>query len=305
MTVQFKPESIEFSDKLVKIDEFASAWQAIEYTHMFQRVEARCAMLLGDSGNGKTSLIRDYMKAYEVDETDELSPRRVIHVTATSNVSIPDFASRILDALGDPESELGTMGKKQKRLKQYKKQLGLEMICIDEVHDLLPKSGYSQNSPVIKFIKSLMTDLNVSVILAGLPNAEGILDVDEQIKTRCKRVVNVHPFSMRGQDEKIKYAIFLKNLQKAYPYSLPGLISKDGHGMMRMLLATRGNKRNLKDLLTDAINVTPDGESTTFQVLHDAWMNTVPLEGRDTIKTGPFISPIKSVEDELGELGLL
>ncbi|MBN0989366.1 TniB family NTP-binding protein [Amphritea pacifica] len=305
MTVKIKPESIVFAEKLVKFDEFQSAWQAIEYTHQFQQVEARCAMLIGDSGNGKTALIRDYMKAYQVEENDELSPRRVIHVTATFNVSIPDFATRILSALGDPDPGFGTMGKKQKRLKQYKQELGLEMICIDEIHDLLPKSGYSQNSPVIKFIKSLMTDLNVSVVLAGLPDAIGILDADEQIKTRCKRVANVYPFSMDGQDEKTQYATFLKNLYKAYPYSLPGLMSKDGHGMMRLLLATKGNKRNLKDLLTDAINETADDESTTFKELHQAWINTVPLDYRDTINTTPFISPIKSVKEELLELGLL
>lgn len=304
MTNKFKPAALKFGYALVQDFDYQHAWAAIQYTHMAQTLDPRCMLLIGQSGDGKTSILNRYQASCSIKKTHELSPRNVILVTATSKLSVHNFASRILRALGDPAPNTGTFASKEERLLCYKQQLGLELIIIDEFHDLLPKGYFDMRSGIVKFIKWLMIELKVSVVMSGLPLSEEILSIDEQIETRCNEIVEFTGFNMCNKEQTQRYASFIKSLMAEFPTSIRGLFSTDGSGLLRLLLATHGNKRRLKDLLIYAIQTTPDTESTTQAILHDAWTRTVSKMTRNEAKALPFSSTLKQVKSSLVDLGL-
>jgi len=301
---KFKPAALKFGNALVQDSDYMHAWSALEYTHMAQTIDPRCMLLIGHSGDGKTSILTRYQASCAVKKRHELSPQHVVLVTATSKLSVHNFASRVLRALGDPAPNTGTFASKEERLQCYKQKLGLELVIIDEFHDLLPKGYYDMRSGIVKFIKWLMVELKVSVIMSGLPLSEEILSIDEQIETRCNDIVEFTRFSMCNKEQTQRYASFIKSLMSEFPTSIKGLFSSDGSGLLRLLLATHGNKRRLKDLLIYAIQATPESDSTTQAILHDAWTHTVSRMIRNEAKALPFSSTLKQVKSSLVDLGL-
>jgi len=303
MTDENITELAEFQAALVYNAQVNKALDAILFVHKYQQIAARSLFILGDPGVGKSAILQRYVDSVTENETDEVSPKKAIYIAQTTNLSNEALASAILEKLGDPQPSQGKFAEQMKRIKNYKDRLGLQLVVIDEIQELMPTRSLHDRSKVISFIKLLMNTIGVAVVVGGLHKAENILFVDEQIRTRTTESIHIQPFNMKTDYEVKRYAQFIKEIMTKYPAKIPGLFSKSGEGLCRLLLATKGNNRVFKNLLAYAFSISESKDSISMDCLHLAWQ---PEASKPfATKNAPFKSTIKAVKDELRELGLL
>lgn len=303
MNDQSFDELHDFQHGLVYSEDFNKAMDAITLVHRYQKVAARCLFIVAYAGIGKSSILKRYKSSFKQQETAESKQIKVIYIGQVDNLSNESLAAAILTELGDPNPSQGRFSEQMARIRNYKNRLGLELIIIDEIQELIPTTSVHDRSKVVSFLKLLMNTVGVGVVVAGLPKAEHILQVDEQLRTRAIQSIHLHAFTMKNKAENERFAQFLKEIMKKYPAKIPGLFSSTGEGLYRMLLATRGNKRTFKDLLSFAFYASPSKELVTMDDLHLAWQAEESKFKNEMCP--PFLAPLNAVKKELAALELI
>jgi Cdc6-like AAA superfamily ATPase len=293
-----------FSEAMVHDSDFINSIKEIEYVMNQQACTPEALLIVGESGVGKTSIVEHVDKKYQVPESRELSPRPVAFIRQIETISIGSFQEALLAALHDLNPSKGTLTEKKLRIMRYKETLGLILVILDEFHDMLPKTIH-ERSVSVKFVKWLIVELKVSVVMVGLPACTEIINLSDQIGSRVRRVININHFSLASEAETFRFASFLKSLMKKHPKDIKDLLDESGDGLKRLLLASGGNKRIIKRLLKSAFDLNPQTKEVNFNLLHEAWIiESSKIETKNK-KISPFKSSINLINKELLERGLM
>ncbi|MBY0420523.1 MAG: TniB family NTP-binding protein [Pararheinheimera sp.] len=300
--------ALEFNKKLVRTAEFVEALSDFEsLLLMHDPDDPRAMMISGNAGVGKTALLKTMVKQFAcIVDSDTISSQKVVMMKATTqNKSLDDFVTEVLKSLGDPTPTYGSYGKKKSRIEALLKERGVIVVIIDEFHDLIPKSKMDQNSRIVQLVKWLFLNAvnPVSVVLAGTTELEELLSIDDQIKTRCLNQIRLEPFSMINLDECQRYLSFAKSLLSYMPSKV--ISAENGFFYKRLLLASDGNCRVLKNILVKAIEFTTPYEPITIDTMHRAWQKGVNEKQREFTGIAPFLAPEKAVNARLVKLELL
>ncbi len=159
-------------------------------------------LLVGASTNGKTSLLEEFINKYPPYDnyvknhqniTEEFLNEYhamgvpVFYVVAPTEPSETRLYSQILHILGAPFNEGMSISKKQYLVEYYLKILHVEMLIIDEIHNVLSGSVTKQKQ-IMNAIKNLSNTLKIPIVLSGIKDALRAISTDSQIMSRFRPV---------------------------------------------------------------------------------------------------------------------
>ncbi len=206
----------------VKYPRWNKILEEIERCHRLQRYAAEPpgCFLVGRTGAGKSTLLESYAKRYPpiVDETGRRQP--VVLVSNPSTGSIKDLATAILQALGDPRAERGTVGNKTYRIKQYFRDCKVELLILDELQSFVDRESLRVLHNASNWLKDLIKQARVVCVLAGLEgDAEEVVNTNEQLARMFPDPIHLNPFGwdetkLDGGDE---FRKFLMQLEQIFP----------------------------------------------------------------------------------------
>jgi type II secretory pathway predicted ATPase ExeA len=161
-------------------------------------------VLYGSSGSGKSTVI-DYV----LDHHPHLQPKRVVRrgveritktdvcaIKASSPASLKSVGQNILAELGY-KSDVDPLNLNNKEahyiwnlVRQYLKKSGVLVLFIDEAQDFIINQNRTEINKVISTLKSLLQDKEwpVCVVLAGMPELNTLVQRDDQLVNRTKRI---------------------------------------------------------------------------------------------------------------------
>ncbi len=157
-------------------------------------------LLVGSSNNGKTSLLNrlielhppfDLFKTNVEKLTKEFFDKYkatgipVKYIVAPSEPSENRLYTTILDSINAPFKHNESTAKKQYLVEYYLELLNIEMLVIDEIHNVLSGSVARQKQ-VLNAIKNLSNNLKIPVVLAGTKDALRVISTDMQISSRFR-----------------------------------------------------------------------------------------------------------------------
>ncbi|MGO9932759.1 MAG: TniB family NTP-binding protein [Steroidobacteraceae bacterium] len=144
-----------------------------------------CMLLYGDSGMGKSMILekmeRQHPSCY--DERKGITKRPVLIVQMPSSPDERRFYTRILEVLGAPYSVRDQIGALEGRVIHLLKQLGTQLLFIDEVHHLLAGSHREQRR-ALNLLKFLTNELKIVIVAVGTSDAFHALQTDVQVASR-------------------------------------------------------------------------------------------------------------------------
>jgi replication-associated recombination protein RarA len=144
-----------------------------------------CMLLYGDSGMGKTMILekmeRQHPKSY--DERRGITKRPVLIVQMPASPNERRFFTRILEVLGAPYSMREQIGVLEGRVIRLLKDLGTQLLFIDEVHHLLAGSHRDQRR-ALNLLKFLTNELKIVIVAVGTSDAFHALQTDVQVASR-------------------------------------------------------------------------------------------------------------------------
>jgi GTPase SAR1 family protein len=182
-----------FDEQYIPFPTFVAAANEIESNlKLFRETGiARHMLVTGEPGTGKTSLCRWLRHQHPVRELPERNLVEVLITTVPPSATVIGITAAMLDALGDPYPDSGTVASKTARIVKLSRACGVELTLFDEAQHLQDRGGSSTHYMVGDWFKDLNDVLNVPSVLLGLPRLGYLLQSNDQLRRRFSSRCNL------------------------------------------------------------------------------------------------------------------
>ena len=220
-----KEERIQyiFTQRFIK---YTKVIEILDYMELLisipKQTRPECMLLYGESGTGKTSIIRQFQKMHPPTE-DPLSDEDTVPVLVVETPFEPKVSmlyDRILYEIGVPYKATENVVVKENRIELYVNKLGIKMLILDEFHNILNGSASGQRK-VLSAIKSLTNTLKIPIVLAGTRDALTAIESEDEMKRRF------FPKYLPKWKKDKDFVLFLKSVEKTLPLKYPSYLWKD------------------------------------------------------------------------------
>ena len=169
-----------------------------------------CLLIVGDSNNGKTSVVKKFLKMHMPTDGIETDAVPVIIVQAPPRPDVGMFYDSILDEILIPFKKSDSLSRKDAEITYYFSKLGTKMLIVDEIHNILSGSVAKQKE-FMNALKNLNNKLLLPIVLVGIKEALNATNTDFQISSRFK------PMYLKRWNFNSEYKALLKSIEKILP----------------------------------------------------------------------------------------
>lgn len=203
-------------------------------------------LIVGETNNGKTMLLRRFCNAHPSDDNPEGDAIRVpvLYVEAPP---VPDegrFYASILDSLYAPYKPHDSTGRKETLALKQMRNVGTRILIVDEIHHILAGSLNKQRA-FLNVIKRVGNILQIPIIGAGTIDAFRAIQTDPQLSNRFE------PILLPLWQDDIEFKRLLVSFESLLPLQHPSKL----HGnniATRLHAMCCGNIGELSQLLSKA-----------------------------------------------------
>jgi hypothetical protein len=178
--------------------------QTLESIKTYEKNKTRVTsiLLVGSSNNGKTSLLEEFVRRnpsydYYSKNSDKLTKEffdnynaigiPALSILAPNEPNESRLYSNILNKIFAPFNERDSVARKQYLVEYYLDLLNVDMLIIDEIHNILSGSVAKQKQ-VLNAIKNLSNHLKIPIVLSGTKDALRAVSTDTQISSRFRPI---------------------------------------------------------------------------------------------------------------------
>ena len=244
--------------------------------------EPQNVILFGKAGTGKTTTcnaILNRRKRKQITKKGKVITQVPAFYSLIPNpVTIKGVASSMLCALGDPTPMRGGALDLTYRLGKLLKQCDTEVILLDELQHLLAKDSYSKEKEVKNWLKAIINEYKVPIIVVGTADCSHVINSDDQLARRFTSQLELDnlDFGVDKQGEFRKFIMGLSNffVKELKFESFPDFRSRDN--ALAVYISTGGNPAD------------------TTQLFKRATLNALSNK-RETVKLSDFENALNSL----------
>jgi energy-coupling factor transporter ATP-binding protein EcfA2 len=230
-------------------------YEAIEQTHAANAMSAepQCMMVVGPTGVGKSTLLRSYTATYPRQARLEGDRLPILELTVPARATIRNFATKLLVAVGDPLADRGTIGNMEARLLRFMNGCGVEMLVVDDLQHFVDRDSERVLHDVSNWLKNLVKETHTACLIAGLPEAEQVLNANPQLGRLFgdPYVLQAFHWDASQPDTVTEFRTFLRTLEELLP--LPRVLPlASAETAWRCFVASEGSMAYLMNLVRRA-----------------------------------------------------
>lgn len=194
-----------------------------------QAVEPICVALVGDSRTGKSRVLEECFAAHPQERAPDGLLVPILRVKTPSKPTVKGLAELMLQAMGDPRFYAGTENAKTIRLRTLMRNAGTRMVMIDEFQHFYDKVSRKVMYHVADWLKILVDDSKVALVVAGLPECRAVLDQNEQLAGRFLSPILMPRFDWNVDDHREEFTGILAAFHESISayFDVPRLDSAD------------------------------------------------------------------------------
>jgi hypothetical protein len=237
--------------------------------------EPQCIILEGVPGAGKSTLVKSYAASCSRYETPSGTKVPVFYAETPSPVTVKGMAAKLLQVLGDPAANHGTLWSMNSRLIHFIQTCEVQMIILDDFHHLIDKETNRVLGKVSDWLKVLIKETNIPFLVVGVEGTvRRILAANAQLSRLFAIRETLHPFQWDARNpETIKeFMTFVAFAERLIGVRLTEEIEREDL-LYRIYYATDGVVGNVMNLLRYAVALTQHREEDilTLEVLTQAF----------------------------------
>jgi len=285
--------------------------EKIKHAHHYSRIaaEPECVFIGGPPGAGKTTLLEHYKLQFPSIDRGEIVEVPVLCGRVPSKATDKNLVTTLLIGLGDPAAQKGSAFNQTTRLKLFVRECGVQLIILDEFQHFLDKDSWKVLKNVSDWLKNLIDEARVPIILIGMPYAAQILDApgNEQLQRRFAVRASLDSFGWNTPEERIEFRAFLKAVDEHLPLLQHSQLS-DPLMAFRFYCATNGRVGKVMKIVRRATEIALGQglEQLTLDVLAGAYDDRLRADHLDrdnafcANKSDLKVIPFKEPEMNLG-----
>jgi hypothetical protein len=202
-------------------------------------------LLVGDSNNGKTSLIKEFARRHPPEDLVEEVYMPIVAIECPPRATVNILYNHILTAILIPYSSSDGITKKIAEINYFFSKVHLKILIIDEIHNVL-SSSVSKQKEFMNALKGLSNTLEISIILVGTKDALNATATDLQISSRFR------PLALPRWKSNKDYYLFLKSIMKTLPLRRPSTILEDVNVAEKVLELSEGLIGEITKIINDS-----------------------------------------------------
>lgn len=156
-----------------------------------------CVPVIGESRTGKSRALEECASKHPGERTQEGLTVPILRVSTPSKPTVKGLAELMLRAMSDPKFDKGTENARTVRLKTLMRHAGTRMVMIDEFQHFYDKGSHRVMHHVADWLKILVDDSKVALVVAGLPSCGAVLDQNEQLAGRFLSPIRMPRFDWK------------------------------------------------------------------------------------------------------------
>lgn len=199
------------------------------FYHAAETSEPLCLAIVGESRTGKTRLLEECCLRRPATRQSSGLTVPVLRVKTPSKPTVKGLVELMLYALNDPLYDKGTENRKTLRLRKLMRQCKTVMVIIDEFQHFYDKVSHKVQHHVADWLKILVDDTRVALVVAGLPSCKAVIEQNEQLAGRFLAPLVMPRFDWRCNESREEFIAILGAFHEALtPYfELPALDSPE------------------------------------------------------------------------------
>ncbi|WP_187647754.1 TniB family NTP-binding protein [Nitrosophilus labii] len=178
----------------------------------------RSMLLVGDSNNGKTAMVKKFyeMNIYR-NEDEQLFFEHVMLIQAPNRADLHDLYNKMFQFFVVPYRKDEPISERENKIKHYCEVNEVKMIIIDEIQGALIGS-ITKQMEFMSGIKNLSNVLKIPIVLVGIPKGVSLVSSDHQLKSRFV------PTKIKKWQLDKDYLSLLYAIEKTLPLKKPSKI---------------------------------------------------------------------------------
>lgn len=256
----------------------------------------RCALILGESGTGKSKLLEHLASLFPERRSVEGVIRPVVMVEMPHHTTPVSILQSILNALGDPRPAKGNRDEKMRRVGILLKEQGVRLLLLDDFQHLVDKGQDIVLYESAECLKEILITKGVGIVAAGLEDARRVVLSDEQLIRRSPKPILVPRYDWiddSSQDELVGLLAEMRRRMSAF--DLPLLEHPDM--ALRIYLASGGLLGYVADILAQATWDAIDQKRRKITMNDLARARDLAFFNDPTPNENPFSSKYRLYED--------
>ncbi|MBD3668359.1 MAG: TniB family NTP-binding protein [Kangiella sp.] len=211
-------------------------------------------VILGETNNGKTSVIKRFLKRHPAinDSFEDATQVPVVSIEMPPEANQDSIYISILRELYVPFQRNARKDEKFNQIKSIVERLNIRMLMIDEFHTLLDNNVLRQTQ-VLNTIKYLGNSLQIPIVAAGTKEAHRALLSDSQLSNRFK------PYELSRWKLDIEFRKLLKSFEKLIALDKPSNLDQRDLAIEIMNMSEGWIGEIAEIIKSAAINAIKDG----------------------------------------------
>lgn len=228
----------------IEIPDFQRAWTRIKECHDSGKSDSgpMHLRLLGQSGLGKTFLLKEYRDAYPAARNAKGTHVPVALLTIPSAPTVKGIYIAFLESLG-LHGAIGTVEALRHRARVLCSACGVELFLVDELNHLTDRGQVRTREAVGDALKEMLETLKTPTVFAGASRSHIIFDTNMQLRSRVMASVTLRAFDLDERFQELRG--FILALSEADQHESAAIWLSSPEVACRIFFATDGIHRGI------------------------------------------------------------
>lgn len=189
----------------IEIPDFQRAWARMRECHESGKSDSgpMHLRLLGQSGLGKTFLLKEYRDAFPAVRNSKGTHVPVALLTIPSAPTVKGIYIAFLESLG-LHGAIGTVEALRHRSRVLCSACGVELFLVDELNHLTDRGQIRTREAVGDALKEMLETLNIPTVFSGASRSHIIFDTNMQLRSRVMASLTLRAFNLEERFEDLR-----------------------------------------------------------------------------------------------------
>lgn len=296
----------------IQYPQFTRAMRKIKAAHDSVKVSLypSSALITGEVGSGKTRIFEEYYKSNirKWDEPTEWGIQKkmnIVALTLRSPINVNGLLAQLLTAIGDPIPTAGKMQDKQDRLIKLIGDCGVELILVDEFHNIIDADKKKTLIAVANVFKTIINETRAALVFFGLDvpadprlDSKIILKNSAELHRRVPLNAHLDRFSIKSKAERENFKRLLSSIDEFLPFDEHSRLDSSEY-VERFHKASGGLIYSVKRLIDSAADIAITNNKSHIELNDFAKAfelnDFISRDRNGNLRTNPFIDKATSI----------